>query len=98
MFNKMFGGFAQSLMGMVQQAMPEAPKMGRIGWHGLQPKKIIPSTTVARYPDGPTGDIHRRRAAKRLDRWIRSHGKDLQPPTHIFDNFQEAIRYQQAAT
>jgi len=100
MFNKMFGGFAQSLMGMVQKAMPDPPQMGRIGWYGLQPKKIIPAGPPAQYASGQAGDINRRRAVKRMDRWIRSNdgAAGMEAPRHIFDNFRQAVDYRPEQT
>lgn len=95
MFNKMFGGFAQSLTQMVAAAMPDATDFKPKGWQGLRGKKFRISGPPAQYQNGPNGDIHRARAIRRADRWLKGHpGQDAKTmPRHIWNNYADATNY-----
>jgi hypothetical protein len=67
-----------------------------MGCHQLGLQGIGPP---AQYPEGPTGDIHRERAIRRLNRWriANADKSDAAMPRHIWNNFADATNQQALA-
>ncbi len=59
------------------------------GWAGLAPRKFRVAGPPAQYAEGLSGDIHRQRAIRRMDRWVKSRPGE-RPPRHIWNNFKMA--------
>ena len=94
----MFGALtkaAAALAAMAMDGMDPAPEP----WFfpkGPQPRKFRPHYgPPANYPDGPAGDVARRRAIRRFERWQASN-PDRKPPMHIIHNFAQATNYEPA--